>query len=209
MAEPLLIAKAKEEIGLLPGARQSPRPHRRRDRHRQDRDAAALAEDFSRIGVPVFMADVKGDLSGLAPGGRSQGRRSRNASSSSASTLPCARPARSRSGTCSASRAIRCARRSRTWGRCCFGRLLDLNDTQAGRAHAGLQDRRRQRPAAARPQGSARDAAVRRRERQAVQDRVRQRLGGIDRRDPARPARRWSSRAPRSSSASRRSTSTT
>ena len=24
-----------------------------------------LAEQFSRIGVPVFMADVKGDLSGL------------------------------------------------------------------------------------------------------------------------------------------------
>ena len=30
-----------------------------------------LAEGFSRIGVPVFMADVKGDLSGLAePGTR-------------------------------------------------------------------------------------------------------------------------------------------
>ena len=29
-----------------------------------------LAEHFSRIGVPIFMADVKGDLSGLCyPGG--------------------------------------------------------------------------------------------------------------------------------------------
>src|SRR5919201_5996579 len=29
-----------------------------------------MAEGFSRLGVPVFMADVKGDLSGLAlPGG--------------------------------------------------------------------------------------------------------------------------------------------
>src|SRR5512134_2096478 len=28
-----------------------------------------LAEQFSRIGVPVFMADVKGDLSGLAVAG--------------------------------------------------------------------------------------------------------------------------------------------
>ena len=29
-----------------------------------------LAEGFSRIGVPVFLADVKGDLSGIArPGG--------------------------------------------------------------------------------------------------------------------------------------------
>ncbi|WP_301209362.1 helicase HerA-like domain-containing protein, partial [Turicimonas muris] len=25
-----------------------------------------LAEDFSRVGVPVFLADIKGDLSGLA-----------------------------------------------------------------------------------------------------------------------------------------------
>jgi len=30
-----------------------------------------LAEGFSRIGVPVFMADVKGDLSGLAQSGKS------------------------------------------------------------------------------------------------------------------------------------------
>ena len=30
-----------------------------------------LAESFSRIGVPVFLADVKGDLSGLAAPGRS------------------------------------------------------------------------------------------------------------------------------------------
>lgn len=30
-----------------------------------------MAESFSRIGVPVFMADVKGDLSGLAQAGKS------------------------------------------------------------------------------------------------------------------------------------------
>ena len=28
-----------------------------------------IAESFSRIGVPVFMADVKGDLSGIARAG--------------------------------------------------------------------------------------------------------------------------------------------
>ena len=27
-----------------------------------------LAENFSRLGVPVFMADVKGDLTGITPG---------------------------------------------------------------------------------------------------------------------------------------------
>jgi hypothetical protein len=57
-----------------------------------------LAESFSRIGVPVFMADVKGDLTGIRRG-----------------------PARRRCGTCSASRATRCAPRSRTWARCCSG----------------------------------------------------------------------------------------
>ena len=49
-----------------------------------------------------------------------------------------------------------------------LARMLDLNETQAGRAAAGLQDRRRQRPAAARPEGPARDAAARRRQRGAV-----------------------------------------
>ncbi|HEX2243823.1 MAG TPA: helicase HerA-like domain-containing protein, partial [Gammaproteobacteria bacterium] len=29
-----------------------------------------VAENFSRIGVPVFMADVKGDLSGIAAPGQ-------------------------------------------------------------------------------------------------------------------------------------------
>jgi Predicted ATPase len=29
-----------------------------------------LADNFSRLGVPVFLADVKGDLSGLSPPAR-------------------------------------------------------------------------------------------------------------------------------------------
>ena len=57
-----------------------------------------------------------------------------------------------------------------------------------GRADARVQDRRRQRAAAARPQGPARDAAVRRRQRAAVPDRLRQRLRGLGRRHPARAA---------------------
>ena len=31
-----------------------------------------IAEEFSRIGVPVFMADVKGDLVGHRPGRRGE-----------------------------------------------------------------------------------------------------------------------------------------
>ncbi|NTW66261.1 MAG: DUF853 family protein, partial [Nitrospirae bacterium] len=66
----LLIAKGKNEISILP---------RMASRHGLIAGATGtgktvtlrvLAEQFSAIGVPVFMADVKGDLSGIAlPGG--------------------------------------------------------------------------------------------------------------------------------------------
>lgn len=69
-SEPLLIAKSTKEIGILP---------RMANRHGLVAGATGtgktvtlrvLAEQFSGIGVPVFMADVKGDLSGMArPGG--------------------------------------------------------------------------------------------------------------------------------------------
>ena len=91
----------------------------------------ALAERFSAIGVPVFMADVKGDLSGIArPGGGNAKVKERCEASSS--TLALRSAARSCSGTCSASTAIRCARPSPRWARCCSARMLDLNDTQDG-----------------------------------------------------------------------------
>jgi DNA helicase HerA-like ATPase len=63
------IAKGKEDISLLP---------KMANRHGLIAGATGtgktvslrvLAEQFSRIGVPVFMADVKGDLSGLALSG--------------------------------------------------------------------------------------------------------------------------------------------
>src|SRR4026209_1526437 len=71
MPPPLLIAKNdKRELALLPGLA---------NRHGLITGATgtgktvtlqALAQRFSAIGVPVFMADVKGDLSGIAkPGG--------------------------------------------------------------------------------------------------------------------------------------------
>jgi len=65
-ANPLLIAKSAKEIHLLP---------RMANRHGLITGATGtgktvslqvLAENFSRIGVPVFMADVKGDLSGIS-----------------------------------------------------------------------------------------------------------------------------------------------
>jgi DNA helicase HerA-like ATPase len=70
MTEPLLIAKAgTEDVVLLPAMG---------NRHGLITGATGtgktvtlqtIAEQFSRIGVPVFMADVKGDLSGMAAAG--------------------------------------------------------------------------------------------------------------------------------------------
>ena len=70
MNEPILIAQSKEQIFLLP---------KMANRHGLIAGATGtgktvtlqtLAENFSARGVPVFMADVKGDLAGLSqPGG--------------------------------------------------------------------------------------------------------------------------------------------
>src|SRR4030042_4228921 len=69
-SEDILIGKSDKEIYLLP---------RMGNRHGLIAGATGtgktvtlqvIAENFSRLGVPVFMADVKGDLSGLClPGG--------------------------------------------------------------------------------------------------------------------------------------------
>lgn len=65
----MLIAKGERELYLLP---------RMANRHGLIAGATGtgktvslqvLAENFSRLGVPVFMADVKGDLSGISQPG--------------------------------------------------------------------------------------------------------------------------------------------
>ena len=71
MREPLLVAKGAEDSSLLP---------QMANRHGLIAGATGtgktvtlqkLAEGFSRLGTPVFLADVKGDLSGLSrPGGQ-------------------------------------------------------------------------------------------------------------------------------------------
>jgi DNA helicase HerA-like ATPase len=66
---PLLVARSKADLGLLPAMA---------NRHGLIAGATGtgktvtlqrLAEAFSSIGVPVFLADVKGDLAGLAAAG--------------------------------------------------------------------------------------------------------------------------------------------
>src|SRR5271170_6040110 len=70
MTEPLLIAKSKDPQYLLPIMA---------NRHGLVAGATGtgktvtlqvMAESFSRIGVPVFAADVKGDLSGISEPGK-------------------------------------------------------------------------------------------------------------------------------------------
>ena len=71
MADPLLIAKnATTTCELLPALA---------NRHGLITGATgtgktvtlqSLAESFSRIGVPVFLADVKGDLTGISQAGK-------------------------------------------------------------------------------------------------------------------------------------------
>ena len=69
MTQPLLIAKSSQELVLLPALA---------NRHGLITGATGtgktvtlqtMAEAFSSIGVPVFMADVKGDLAGLSQAG--------------------------------------------------------------------------------------------------------------------------------------------
>ncbi|MBP6616602.1 MAG: DUF853 family protein, partial [Burkholderiaceae bacterium] len=71
MADPLLIARnAATECFLIPALA---------NRHGLITGATGtgktvtlqtLAENFSRIGVPVFMADIKGDLTGISQAGK-------------------------------------------------------------------------------------------------------------------------------------------
>jgi DNA helicase HerA-like ATPase len=74
MPEPLLVAKSKIDLVLLP---------QYANRHGLIAGATGtgktvtlqrIAEGLSRIGVPVFMADVKGDLAGLSQPGEARGK---------------------------------------------------------------------------------------------------------------------------------------
>ena len=74
MAEPIVVAKAREFLeldpqfanrhGLIAGATGTGKTV----------TLQRLAEGFSRIGVPVFMADVKGDLAGISRAGQASGK---------------------------------------------------------------------------------------------------------------------------------------
>ncbi len=118
MAEPILVAKSSESLHLLP---------QYANRHGLIAGATGtgktvtlqrLAEGFSQIGVPVFMADVKGDLAGISQPGKNEGKVKERLAALGLEEASRSKRRRSCSGMHSASRAIPCARRFPSWDRC-------------------------------------------------------------------------------------------
>ena len=90
-----------------------------------------LAERFSSIGVPVFMADVKGDLSGLAAAGvESQKLRQRLESLGISDWTPMSFPAAFWDVAGEQGHPVRAT--ISDMGPLLLARLLNLNDTQSG-----------------------------------------------------------------------------
>ena len=120
MSEPLLIARTPDtELFLLPGMA---------NRHGLITGATGtgktvtlqkLAESLSEIGVPVFMADVKGDLAGVAQAGTVSEKllaRLKISASMTGNRMPI----RWWCGISWRERPSGCGRRFRIWGRCCW-----------------------------------------------------------------------------------------
>jgi hypothetical protein len=132
MAVPLVIARHQQiELALLPALA---------NRHGLITGATGtgktvtlqvLAERFSSIGVPVFMADVKGDLSGLAAAGTESPKlRQRLDMLGIADWSPAGFPATFWDVTGAQGHPVRAT--ISDMGPILLARLLNLNDTQAG-----------------------------------------------------------------------------
>jgi hypothetical protein len=115
-----------------------------------------LAESFSRAGVPVFCADVKGDLSGIAASGESRTFLRSARQDHRARSTTSMRRRRSSSGTCSAKRATRPHHHFGDGAALLLSRLMDLNDAQEGVLNIAFKLADDNGLPAARPQGSAR-----------------------------------------------------
>ncbi|MFT4195665.1 helicase HerA-like domain-containing protein, partial [Ottowia sp.] len=132
MADPLLIAKHGDtESLLLPGLA---------NRHGLVTGATGtgktvtlqkMAEEFSRIGVPVFMSDVKGDLSGISQPGSIQGKLAEVLKERGLpAPEPMACPVTFWDVFGELGHPVRAT--ISDMGPLLLGRMLDLNDTQAG-----------------------------------------------------------------------------
>jgi DNA helicase HerA-like ATPase len=131
MAEPILVAQSKEQIFLLP---------KMANRHGLIAGATGtgktvtlqtLAENFSARGVAVFMADVKGDLAGLSqPGGNNPKIVERAKELKIDNFTGAACPVVFWDVFGEQGHPVRAT--VSEMGPLLLGRLLDLNDTQAG-----------------------------------------------------------------------------
>ncbi|EXI73837.1 MAG: Type IV secretory pathway, VirB4 component [Candidatus Accumulibacter appositus] len=197
MSKPLAIAKHEDtELALLPALA---------NRHGLITGATGtgktvtlqvLAERFSEIGVPVFMADVKGDLSGLAAEGSvSTKMQARLDALGIKEHTPSKCPVAFWDVFGEQGHPVRAT--ISDMGPVLLARLLNLNDTQTGVLQMvfriaddngllllDLKDLR------AMLQHVGENAKTFSSE-YGIQQRVRQCLGGVDRRHPARPAEPW------------------
>jgi DNA helicase HerA-like ATPase len=131
MAAPLLVAKTqKTELVLLPALA---------NRHGLIAGATgtgktvtlqALAQGFSSIGVPVFMADVKGDLAGLARAGGGNAKVAERAKSLKVDIAYAACPVAFWDVFGKSGHPVRAT--ISDMGPLLLARMLDLNDTQEG-----------------------------------------------------------------------------
>src|SRR5262245_24130264 len=131
MPPPLLIAKNdKTELALLPALA---------NRHGLITGATgtgktvtlqALAQRFSAIGVPVFMADVKGDLSGIAKPGSANPKVAERLKALKVSVAPEGCPVVFWDVFGKAGHPVRAT--ISDMGPLLLGRMLDLNETQEG-----------------------------------------------------------------------------
>ena len=191
MTEPFAIATdgVRARRAVSSRAREPSRADHRRDRHRQDRHAAGA-------GRPL-LADRRAGVSrrrqrrSVRPGGGGFGDAQAARAAEGDRASPSRPGARTRwcSGTCFGRRGFPVRATVSDLGPLLLGRLFGLNATQQGVLAIVFKVADDNGTAAARPEGSARDAAVRRRQRAGVHDAVRQRLGRVDRRDSARAAR--------------------
>jgi uncharacterized protein len=131
MADPLLIAKSSNDLYLLPGMA---------NRHGLVAGATGtgktvtlqvMAENFSRIGVPVFAADVKGDLSGISQAGKDNPKLAERVKKLQLSDFSfTGNPAACWDVFAEEGHPVRST--VSEMGPLLFSRLLNLNDTQAG-----------------------------------------------------------------------------
>jgi uncharacterized protein len=132
MAEPMLIAQNKTaQCHLLPGLA---------NRHGLITGATgtgktvtlqALAEQFSNIGVPVFMADVKGDLTGISQNG-SFGEKIAGILKDRGIALPAPQSCPTTLWDVFGEQGHPVRATVSDMGPLLLSRMLDLNDTQAG-----------------------------------------------------------------------------